>query len=96
MDWRTHLSKLICLAALCLPAWAAPDGKALYEKHCAGCHDAALPRVPNRDTLQQLSPQAIVDALERGAMRKQGMELAPEERRVVAGAGHGGTIQPAR
>jgi polyvinyl alcohol dehydrogenase (cytochrome) len=84
MDCRTHLLRVISLAALCLPACAAPDGKAVYQKHCAGCHEAALPRVPNRDTLQQLSPQVIVKALESGAMRKQGAELAPDERRVVA------------
>ena len=26
--------------AMCLPAWAAEDGAALYQKKCAGCHGA--------------------------------------------------------
>jgi polyvinyl alcohol dehydrogenase (cytochrome) len=83
MHWRTPLLTLSCLASLCSVA-AAADGKALYLKHCAGCHDAGAPRVPDRNTLQQLTPQAIVDALTTGNMRTQGAKLAPGERQLIA------------
>ena len=83
MHWRRPLLTLACLASLCSAA-AAADGKALYLKHCAGCHDAAAPRVPDRNTLQQLAPEAIVDALTTGNMRVQGTKLAPAERQLVA------------
>jgi hypothetical protein len=74
MDWRNRLVTLCCTVNLCL-ATAAADGKALCQKHCAGCHDASAPRVPDRNTLEQLSPQAILDALETENMRAKGTKL---------------------
>ncbi len=83
MRWWSPLLTVCCLAHFC-SAVAAADGKALYQKHCAGCHEAPAPRVPDRNTLQQLSPQAIVDALTTGNMRVQGSKLTPGERQLVA------------
>lgn len=84
MRWRSALLTFWCLANFCSAAAAAADGKALYLKHCAGCHDAGAPRIPDRNTLQQLAPQAIVDVLTTGNMRAQGAKLAPAERQLIA------------
>jgi polyvinyl alcohol dehydrogenase (cytochrome) len=62
----------------------APDGSTLYERACVNCHDGDDPRAPTTDSLHQLSPQAIVDALTSGAMRYQGLALTGAERRALA------------
>lgn len=68
----------------------AQDGAALFQAHCALCHDAgaadtgAAGRAPGRDTLRQLSPDQIVTALEKGAMRTQGAERSRAERHALA------------
>jgi polyvinyl alcohol dehydrogenase (cytochrome) len=62
----------------------AQDGGALYAQHCASCHDAGQPRVPQRAALSQLPPDQIVAALETGTMRVQGADRTPAERRALA------------
>ncbi len=37
---------LLLLACLGRPAWARPDGPALYARHCAACHGADLAGQP--------------------------------------------------
>ena len=76
--------KTLLALSLALSAYAAPDAEALYNKNCAACHDASLPRVPARAALKALAPEAIVRALVSGAMRIQGMALSAEERTAVA------------
>lgn len=84
MNWRIPLLTFCCLVIPYPPASAASTGKAMYQRYCSGCHDVANSRIPSRETLQRLSPNAIVDALESGAMRAQGSKLTPEERRLIA------------
>ena len=62
----------------------AQDGAALYKKHCASCHDAGAARVPPRSTLEQLSPERILLALESGSMVFQGAHRSDAERRAIA------------
>src|SRR5215471_9799794 len=65
----------------------AQDGAALYQRHCASCHEAsAQTHAPSRDALRQLSPERIVDALENiaGPMSSMGLARTPEERRALA------------
>lgn len=63
----------------------AQDGAALYNKHCASCHDSSgATQAPNRSALRQLSPERIAVVLEEGVMRDQGLERTPTERRAIA------------
>ena len=43
---KTHLWLLLGLVATTLAQGAPPDGKALYQRHCALCHDAAVGGAP--------------------------------------------------
>src|SRR5215510_1009338 len=63
------------------------DAAALYQRHCATCHEAsAQTRAPSRDVLRQLTPERILDALEAitGVMSAQGLARTPSERRALA------------
>src|SRR5215472_4817719 len=78
---------------------AGPDeGATLYEAACAQCHDAPAQgsRAPQKASLRDRSPEAIVDALTGGAMRYQGLSLSGSERRAIAeyltGKSFGGDI----
>ncbi len=78
---------LLCAAAWCAaaPAESAPDGKALFETHCALCHKpGAENRTPPPDALKRLSNQSIVNSLVSGAMKSQGSTLTVAERQAIA------------
>jgi polyvinyl alcohol dehydrogenase (cytochrome) len=80
------VTALLLLAATALVAaqGRAPDGETVYRQHCAGCHEAALPRMPTREALRSVTPEHIETALASFTMRRQGAALAPAERRAVA------------
>jgi len=63
---------------------AAQVGSAIYEANCAGCHEEANARTPQRATLATLTPEQIVAVLESGVMREQGATLSAAERMAVA------------
>jgi polyvinyl alcohol dehydrogenase (cytochrome) len=65
----------------------APDGAAVFQKACAQCHVSppADSRAPDRATLGELAPEAIVTTLTTGNMFRQGSTLTAAERRAVAG-----------
>ncbi len=66
-------------------AQPAPDGKAVFEKNCATCHNPrAENRVPTAEALKRLPNQAILTSLETGPMRTQGAALSASERQAVA------------
>jgi polyvinyl alcohol dehydrogenase (cytochrome) len=65
-------------------AQARPDGGEVYRRHCAGCHDGSMPRMPTRDGLRDLTPEHVETALSSFTMRRQGAVLSPAERRAVA------------
>ncbi len=66
-------------------AAAEPAGPAIYQQHCAVCHDAGgANRIPARSALAQLPPDAIVTALTSGAMKQQGSALTAQQRIDVA------------
>ncbi len=63
----------------------APDPAAIYQKHCAACHDfSQQSRAPDRDSLKRLTPEAVLSALTSGSMVPQGAALSDAERRAVA------------
>jgi polyvinyl alcohol dehydrogenase (cytochrome) len=85
---RPFLLRIGALCALVIgpvAAVRAQDGATLYAAHCASCHEATdEARAPTRDVLRQLSPEQILQALEKGVMRTQGEERSRVERRALA------------
>lgn len=59
-------------------------GAQVYRETCASCHDAGVGRAPQRFVLQDMTPEAIHQALTTGAMRPQGMALTAEQKVAVA------------
>ncbi|MGA2133637.1 MAG: PQQ-binding-like beta-propeller repeat protein [Bryobacteraceae bacterium] len=62
----------------------AQDGNAVYQKHCAQCHDKGVGRAPQLLTLSLSTPERALAALTTGKMAEQGKALTPEEARAVA------------
>jgi polyvinyl alcohol dehydrogenase (cytochrome) len=80
-------SVLFAVALLLVSAVASaqpPSGEAVYKQYCAGCHDGSLPRMPSRESLRGVTPEAIETALSSFTMRRQGAALSGAERRAVA------------
>ncbi len=78
-----------CFVAEPPPAHAqtSPDGAALFQTHCAMCHEgaaAASSRAPSRAVLAQKSQEEILRALESGPMVIYGNRMIEAERRAVA------------
>jgi len=67
-----------CAAAL------AQDGAAIYQKHCAQCHDKGVGRAPQLLTLSLLTPERALASLTSGKMVEQGKALTSAEQRAVA------------
>jgi len=83
------IATIACLVAGAVARTAQPplenaDGRAVFARECAHCHDGSEPRAPSSDALRGRAPQAIVDALTSGSMRYQGLHLSGAERRAVA------------
>jgi polyvinyl alcohol dehydrogenase (cytochrome) len=73
---------LLCVAASLCPA---QDAKALFEAHCASCHQpGSKTRAPQPAALKLLSKDRILGALELGSMMSQGAELTAGERQSLA------------
>ena len=63
----------------------APDGAALFAKHCAMCHDGAgAERAPSREALRDRTPQDVLTVLTSGLMASQAAALTEMERRTLA------------
>src|SRR4029077_11866083 len=65
----------------------AQDGAVLYKDHCAICHEAGASgdsRAPSREVLGQMTPEQILQALEKGAMKAQAAERSRAQRRALA------------
>jgi polyvinyl alcohol dehydrogenase (cytochrome) len=77
----------VCVMLMGGPAWAVsvaePDGQALYEQHCAKCHDTVA-RAPKFRVMQKLPPEFIVRSLEVGRMLFQGVMRTKVERLAIA------------
>jgi polyvinyl alcohol dehydrogenase (cytochrome) len=61
-----------------------PNGAALYRENCASCHDAGADRAPSRDSLREMSPEAVLAAMENGLMVTMASRIGTPERRAVA------------
>ncbi|HUB44479.1 MAG TPA: PQQ-binding-like beta-propeller repeat protein [Acetobacteraceae bacterium] len=67
-------------------AFGQRDAAALYARNCASCHDSGSPdiRAPGRDVMKGMSAEAIVRALDSGAMAQFAQNLSPPERQAIA------------
>ncbi len=88
------MSRLSVLPAVALFALAAPlalaqqpgasPQEAVFEQHCAVCHNNPATRAPGRATLGAMAPDFIVGALTDGLMKAQGSALSPPQRASLA------------
>jgi len=63
----------------------AQDGSALYQKYCATCHQNATDQgAPSRDVIAKMSPEQILEVLEKGPMKAQAAERSRAQRRALA------------
>ena len=78
--------RALFLFVLALAASAAtPDGAAVFESHCATCHQPVTDsRTPTRAELGNLTPELVMTALLTGKMTTQGLALSTSEVRAVA------------
>jgi polyvinyl alcohol dehydrogenase (cytochrome) len=73
---------ILCVAASVCPA---QDAAALFEKHCASCHQpGSTTRAPLPAALKLLSKDRILGTLELGSMIAQAAALTPAERQSLA------------
>ena len=66
------------------PTEGAADGEALYQAHCARCHEGQVKRAPHRSVMQRLPAVMVLHSLEIGKMQFQGMTRTNQERRALA------------
>tara|TARA_B100001121_G_scaffold14893_1_gene12023 strand:- start:1872 stop:3785 length:1914 start_codon:yes stop_codon:yes gene_type:complete len=98
-DLMRRLSLMMTAAVLMPLANAAPsstgtppesamaesgDGMALYQAHCAACHDGQVPRAPHMITFATIGAATILNAMNNGVMRAQASALSATEREVLA------------
>src|SRR5579871_6395400 len=87
---RAHMRPSFVLAAGLLTfarfaSCADLDGAALYQQHCAACHEASsATRAPAVSALRAMSPENILQALVSGLMKDQGAALNATEKQTVA------------
>jgi len=74
---------------------AAIDGNAIFKEHCSVCHEGQVPKAPHSITFSMLGPQTILAALTDGVMKAQGSTLTDAEKRAVAEAMGGRSLDAA-
>jgi polyvinyl alcohol dehydrogenase (cytochrome) len=66
---------LVMIVLFCSPL-AAQDGGAIYEEHCAACHNNPKERVPPLSAIKAMTAEAIQAALKTGSMQSQAQGLS--------------------
>jgi polyvinyl alcohol dehydrogenase (cytochrome) len=84
---RPSVLLLIALSSAVSATAQAPaaNGQNVYETRCATCHAQPVnDRIPTRAALAKLTPQQVVDALQKGAMVAQAQGLTAAQIQAVA------------
>jgi polyvinyl alcohol dehydrogenase (cytochrome) len=86
---RRVLAGVIGAIAVWWPAAAgaqALNGLALFEQHCGRCHSSSDPgnRAPDRLSLAQRTPEAVLDAITTGSMAVNARALTDAQKRLIA------------
>src|SRR5712671_795196 len=91
-DMYRFVALIFITAGCCI----AQEGTRVYIAHCQQCHDQnSDAHAPLPEALATRPWEAILTSLENGAMRVQGAQLTPEERRAVARyLGKAGPVTP--
>ena len=66
------------------PTEGESDGEALYQAHCARCHEGQVKRAPHRDIMSRLPALMVLNSMELGKMKFQGMMRTGRERRAIS------------
>lgn len=80
---------LVLSTLLVTDVWSAEtvksaDGAALYQQHCAQCHEGAVSKAPQLSLLEIMSAGSILRAMETGVMQSQAAAMTAAERRLLA------------
>ena len=59
-------------------------GAALYQEHCANCHQGGVSRAPHLTWLEMMTPQALVASMADGLMRPQSAHLSATQHIQIA------------
>jgi polyvinyl alcohol dehydrogenase (cytochrome) len=84
---RLGINALCFSVGLASVAVYAQDGAVLFKSYCASCHEDGAngdSSVPGRDVLGKLTPEQILQALEKGVMKAQAAERSRAQRRALA------------
>src|SRR5579863_2648673 len=87
MKMRFWIGVLCFSVVLAASSAYGQDGATLYKDHCAICHEAGTSsdtRAPGRDVLGQMTPEQILQTLEKGAMKAQAAERSRAQRLALA------------
>lgn len=66
------------------PGSPSHPGQAVYDQHCAQCHEGGVAKAPHKMFLEMLAPDAIYVSMTEGIMQAQSAVLDDAERRAVA------------
>ncbi len=68
-----------------VPASEMAAGSALYDQHCAECHEHPAGRIPARSFISMLrSPESIINTLSKGVMRPMAKDMTAQQIHDVA------------
>ena len=67
-----------------LPVDQEPDGAALYQQHCASCHEGGVAKAPQLSLLQIMPPTSILRAMQGGVMQTQAAAMSDAQQRSLA------------
>lgn len=84
---RLRISAVCFSLGLASVTVRAQDGAALFKSYCASCHEDGTngdSRIPGRDALGKLTPEQILQTMEKGAMKTQAAERSRAQRRALA------------
>ena len=86
MRLRNLLFLVVCFCSMSM-AFAAEtplSGQALYDTHCAACHNGRVAKAPPLSMLETFSPSSVLRAMNDGIMQSQAKSLSQLQRQVLA------------